>query len=116
MSLCGPCTSVFGEKTLVAGTIYNHHPSWTSFVAAADEKCDVCGRVFDINLAFEASFQRSQGLIDIETQKELDEISNILYTRCPKLPFLPSDVGNDFVKPINGESTSSASTWDLVLS
>ncbi|KAI1443507.1 heterokaryon incompatibility protein-domain-containing protein [Annulohypoxylon stygium] len=159
MSLCGPCTSVFREKTLAAGTIYNHHPSWTSFVAAADEKCDMCWRVFDIlskhqqdrlrrfgelvgndariaassvgvavgksgyinvefayNLAFEASYQRSQGLIDIETQKELDGISNILYTRCPKLPFLPSDVGNDFVKPINGESTSSASTWDLVLS
>ncbi|KAI2466948.1 heterokaryon incompatibility protein-domain-containing protein [Annulohypoxylon bovei var. microspora] len=159
MSLCGPCTGAFRGKTLTAGVYYNHHPSWASFVAAADEKCDVCWRIFDAlterqqdrlrnfgevvgndtriaasgvavavgtsgyvnveftyNLAVEASRQRSRGLIDISTEKELDDISNFLLSRCQKLPFLPSDVGNDFVKPINETSTFSASAWGLVLS
>jgi len=48
MPLCGPCTRVFRGRPLTAGTYYDHHLSWASFVAAADEeKCDICWRRFD---------------------------------------------------------------------
>ncbi|KAI1810749.1 heterokaryon incompatibility protein-domain-containing protein [Poronia punctata] len=47
MSLCVPCIRVFRGRPLTPGTYYDHHPSWASFVAAADKRCDICWRRFD---------------------------------------------------------------------
>jgi hypothetical protein len=133
MSLCGPCTRVFRGKPLTAGVYYDHHPSWASFVTAADGKCDICwprfhalnagqqdclrtfaeivgndsniaasaaglairpsgylNVEFTYNLAVEAIYQHEKGMIDISTNRKLDEISNFLLTRCQKLLFLLS--------------------------
>ncbi|KAI0407856.1 heterokaryon incompatibility protein-domain-containing protein [Xylaria palmicola] len=97
--------------------IVGNNPSITaSAVGLAVRSSGYVHVEFTYNLAVEAMNQRGKGLIDFSTNRELDGISDFLLRRCQKLPFLPSDIGKSLVMPITEKSTSSASTWDLVLS
>ena len=65
MAFCGPCQGIFLGQTVSLDKNYDHHQTWHSFLAAADQGCPVCWRKWDaLSLDHRASLRHLGAIWD----------------------------------------------------